>query len=412
METQLSLTAEEIALKATKSYVDSQDNSIKTTLQTSITQNADQIALRATKSYVDSQDNSIKTTLQTSITQNADQIALRATKSYVDSQDSSLKTALESKIPVEAGKISTLSTQVNSISNTISSAGWVTSSTGNTLWAAKSMENGSTIVSKINQSADSIKIQAGKINLTGAVTTSMLATDTASLIASKVNTSVLANYVPQGAVAAAMASEGLIVGGYIKASLIDTDSIFSNTVYVKNSIFIKTVSGTVDAGMCSAGNVANTVRIFAGGTDANTAKFKVLSNGRVTANDMVLTTTYSGKEYIGTYGGSGFTLEPSTTSDSSTGGMSCSNGAAGMYINKRGTLSSKEGFISCTTGSERPLFSVEALKFSGEYMHRTLIRIAWLPTEALLKSYFGASVVGSEYVNTVKQDSKTGCLFI
>jgi hypothetical protein len=408
LETAITQNANQIALRATKTYVDGQDGAIQQFMETQLSLTAEEIALRATKVYVDES----LTVLETAITQNANQIALRATKTYVDSQDSSAKTALESKITIEAGKISALSTKVDGIKNTISSAGWVTSSDGNTLWAAKSMEDGSTIVSKINQTAASVKIQAGKINLSGAVTTSMLATDVTSLIASKANTSALANYVPQGAVAAAMASEGLIAGGYIKASLIDVDSIFSNAVYARNSIYIKNSSGAVDAGLSSAGNVANSVRIFAGGTSIDTAKFKVLSNGRITGTDMILTTTYSGHTYTGIYDGSGFTLQQAGTSDVNSGGMSCSNGSAGMYINKGGTLS-EEGFISCATGeSNIPLFSVTGRKFSGEWMHRTLIRCAWLPTQDLLKSYFGTSVVGSEGVNTVKHDIKTGCLFI
>ncbi|KAA6307636.1 hypothetical protein EZS27_040692, partial [termite gut metagenome] len=47
--------------------------------------------------------------------------------------------------------------------------GWITTSAGNQLWAKKSLENGSEIISLINQDASSVTIDAEKINLSGNV---------------------------------------------------------------------------------------------------------------------------------------------------------------------------------------------------------------------------------------------------
>ncbi|KAA6326463.1 hypothetical protein EZS27_024439, partial [termite gut metagenome] len=79
-------------------------------------------------------------------------------------------TAAESSLTVNANAISAIVMRVNttendidSIKNTIDSAGWITTSAGNQLWAKKSLENGSEIISLINQDASSVTIDAEKI---------------------------------------------------------------------------------------------------------------------------------------------------------------------------------------------------------------------------------------------------------
>lgn len=112
--------------------------------------------------------------LQTQISQNSEKIALAATKEYVDQETGKVYTKYDAQFEVQANSISAITTKVNNIQGTIDSAGWITSSDGNQLWASKTLENGDEIVSYINQSATSIKIAANRINLTGAVTYSML----------------------------------------------------------------------------------------------------------------------------------------------------------------------------------------------------------------------------------------------
>lgn len=78
--------------------------------------------------------------------------------------------ATSSELSVLNNQISAQVTAINSINNRINTAGWITTATGNTLYAKKEMENGSTIISTINQTAGSVSINADKINLNGAVT--------------------------------------------------------------------------------------------------------------------------------------------------------------------------------------------------------------------------------------------------
>ena len=112
--------------------------------------------------------------LQTQITQNATLIALKADKTYVDDATGEIYEHFNSQFTVTAEQISGISTHVDNIEQTIETAGWITEATGNQLFAKKEMENGDTIISTINQTPTSIKIQAEHVELQGAVSFSML----------------------------------------------------------------------------------------------------------------------------------------------------------------------------------------------------------------------------------------------
>lgn len=167
--------------------------------------------------------------LQTQITQNAEEIALRATKQYVDSQDGTIYGYVNSEISITAGQISIVSTKVDNINKTIQEAGWINTYQGNLIYARRD-----NVISVIEQTPESILISASRINLRGAITTSALASDVTTLINSKASQSDLSGYIPQGQIESAMRSEGLIVGGYMKMSLIDTNSIYANQAYIGN----------------------------------------------------------------------------------------------------------------------------------------------------------------------------------
>jgi hypothetical protein len=96
------------------------------------------------------------------------------------------------------------------------------------LKVSTSSYNGNTIASLINQTATTIQIQASKINLNGAVSFSMLNSSLQSSINNKADSSGLGSLAYKSAVETAMKDEGLIVGGYMKMSLIDTNSIYAN----------------------------------------------------------------------------------------------------------------------------------------------------------------------------------------
>ena len=99
----------------------------------------------------------------------ADGNKLWATIYWVDFLGNRLTTH-ESSFHVTAQQINAIVSRVDTIDGTISKAGWITSADGNKLWASKTLEDGGTIVSYINQAADSVTINAKHIKLEGLVT--------------------------------------------------------------------------------------------------------------------------------------------------------------------------------------------------------------------------------------------------
>lgn len=112
--------------------------------------------------------------LETRIEQTEESIKLAATKDYVDEETGKVYTKYDSQLNITAGQISAVSTRVDNIRNEIDTAGWITQADGNTLFAAKSLENGDNIISYINQTATTTTIKSNRINLVGAVTYSDL----------------------------------------------------------------------------------------------------------------------------------------------------------------------------------------------------------------------------------------------
>lgn len=99
----------------------------------------------------------------------ADGNKLWATIDRVDVLGNRLTTH-EGSFHVTAQQINAIVSRVDTIDGTISKAGWITSADGNRLWASKSLENGGTIVSFINQSAEDVVINSEHIKLEGLVT--------------------------------------------------------------------------------------------------------------------------------------------------------------------------------------------------------------------------------------------------
>lgn len=112
--------------------------------------------------------------LETRIEQTEESIKLAATKDYVDEETGKVYTKYDSQLNITAGQISAISTRVDNIRNEIDTAGWINTTQGNTLFAAKSLENGDNIISYINQTATTTTIKSNRINLVGAVTYSDL----------------------------------------------------------------------------------------------------------------------------------------------------------------------------------------------------------------------------------------------
>lgn len=73
----------------------------------------------------------------------------------------------ESKFSIEADWIKGTVSKVDALGNTIASAGWITEADGNKFWVKGTDYTGKDIVSKINQSADTVIIDAKHIQLNG-----------------------------------------------------------------------------------------------------------------------------------------------------------------------------------------------------------------------------------------------------
>lgn len=167
-------------------------------LETGIQQTSEEIKLWATKEIEDAEGR-ITTKYDAELAITAEQISQRVTKEEFDSETGALERRLEGKITVQADRIDAVVSDIDYINNTIETAGWITTAQGNQLYASKTLENGNTIVSYINQTATTVSISASKINLNGAVTFNSFDNALKNQINSKVDqtslTSTLANYV-------------------------------------------------------------------------------------------------------------------------------------------------------------------------------------------------------------------------
>lgn len=112
--------------------------------------------------------------LQTQIDQTEEYIKLLATKEYVDSESGKIYLKYDGALEVTAEQISAINTKTDNINHTIETAGWITQADGVQLFAKKEMENGDSIVSAINVSPSTVKIQSAHLQLQGAVSFSML----------------------------------------------------------------------------------------------------------------------------------------------------------------------------------------------------------------------------------------------
>ncbi|KAA6347960.1 hypothetical protein EZS27_004585 [termite gut metagenome] len=148
-----------------------------TSAESSLTVNANAISAVATRTTTaEGKITNIQSTINSAgwIT-TADGNKLWATLSTVNALGNRV-TSAESSLTVNANAISAVATRMSTaegkitgIQSTINSAGWITTADGNTLWAKKSLENGSEIVSYINQDANTVTIKASKIDLEGGV---------------------------------------------------------------------------------------------------------------------------------------------------------------------------------------------------------------------------------------------------
>lgn len=150
-------------------------------LKTVISQTAEEIKLWAGKE-IETATGAITDKYDAELKVMADQIGACVTHEEFNEKTGELETKWEGKLTVTSERIDGLVTKVDNINGTIEKAGWITKADAQTLFASKTLEDGSTIVSYINQTASSIKISAEHLELDGVVSFSMFDYDTQRII--------------------------------------------------------------------------------------------------------------------------------------------------------------------------------------------------------------------------------------
>ena len=145
-------------------------------------------------------------------------------KSYSDECTADLK-VLNTQISAQV-------TRVDSLTQRIDTAGWITTSDGNKIYASKELENGNTLISYINQAAGETTIHSSKINLEGAVTFTALHSNLQTVINSKVDRSGLGGLAFKDAVEAAQLGSTIIIGGYLNTDLIKVRRIDADSGFI------------------------------------------------------------------------------------------------------------------------------------------------------------------------------------
>lgn len=207
----------------------------------------------AEKNNVDSKFNAFNTALASFNT------AVEAANKAIQDELKSYSDECFAELDVLNTQITVQVTRIDSLTNRIDTAGWITTADGNKLYASKSLENGDTLISYINQAAGSTTIHSNKINLEGAVSFSsltnslqgtinekvnssslgslayknqvaedLLSADLSSLINSKVDSSDLGALAYKDAVEAAQLGSTIIVGGYLNTDYIKVNRIDAN----------------------------------------------------------------------------------------------------------------------------------------------------------------------------------------
>ena len=191
-------------------------------LQTRIEQTEESIKLMATKEYVDSATGGIYQKYDAQLSVMATQISQKVTYTEFESETNRIERELSGQLDVMSDRISANVTEIDNINHTIDNAGWLTTATGNTLYAKKEMENGGSIISAINQTPESVKIQAKNISLEGTVAAnnSLVITDDSVTV--------------YGELHAQSGSIGMfdIVGNNLESDLLD---ILYNQIMIRNT---------------------------------------------------------------------------------------------------------------------------------------------------------------------------------
>lgn len=224
-----------------------------TSAETNITQNKEAIELRATKTEVESLTDSLDarlTSAESSITQNAESIELRVTQSDYDAKVDELEYT-DNLLFTNAAKQDTRLTNAESS---------ITQNAENI--ELKVSKDG--VISAINQTSESVTINASKINLTGYITATDLATSGSTII-----------------------NGSNITTGTISADRLDVNAIFAKNITATgiitgatlNGAKISTISGTIggwtiDSNGLSATSGSNNLTVYPDGITINYGSYE------------------------------------------------------------------------------------------------------------------------------------------
>ena len=317
-------------------------------------------------------------------------IQTKLKEGYEDA-DAQIKLTYDSKIENLGSQISASVTAFNEFKEEVSSAGWITTADGNKLWARKDG-----IISAINQSPESISIDADRINLNGTVTFSMFSSSLQDRINGKADTDDLGalamldtvgesqlsaalknsinNKLERGdmgdlafkdKIGKALLDETLIKNGVILTTLIDTDAIYANMAQIG------------DFSIESGSLVSNKMKLY----PSSGLYFEDSGRGIISR---------FGAQTIPSSTGVSCNLFLRNTDNSGTG---MTNGACMTLEVGNPTNTNGQKWISCSQASGWGAgFTLEA-KYVGDDngMSRTCITIPNILTDGQLKNKFNSS---------------------
>lgn len=226
--------------------------------------------------------------------------AVEVAKKAIEDKLKSYTDIVSADLTVANGRITAEASRIDTINNTISTAGWITAGDGNLLYAAKTLENGNNIISYINQNATTTTINSSKINLVGAVTFSMFNSSLQSDFNGKANSSDLGDLAEKDKISMSDLVQALqsTINSKLEQTDLDNDIItfsrLGSTIveggYIKTSLLnvikIAAVEGTIAGLKISDSSIVSTSGAYDGGSQAsalNSTQFHLYAKGNSNA---------------------------------------------------------------------------------------------------------------------------------
>lgn len=233
--------------------------------------------------------------------------AVEVAKKAIEDKLKSYTDIVSADLTVANGRITAEASRIDTINNTISTAGWITAGDGNLLYAAKTLENGNNIISYINQNATTTTINSSKINLVGAVTFSMFNSSLQSDFNGKANSSDLGDLAEKDKISMSDLVQALqsTINSKLEQTDLDNDIItfarLGSTIveggYIKTSLLnvikIAAVEGTIAGFKISNQEIYTSSGAYDGGSGV----------GQLSSTEFHLKANGTGKAYLG-YSGS------------------------------------------------------------------------------------------------------------